>query len=350
MCQQFWFFCCNSHDLLSLLLAHPKHPLSRRARFMLFLTTNCLQFAMATALGELFGPPAGQSRLQHAGAFVASFLASVLMAILMFVMSICITADDRLWGDLEGGRKRAATSIVGKCCVGCLFIAAVAIAGLTVLLCEMLGTQPIEQYLVVFGLSLLQSWTYIFLLTAAPKFLLRFRSQRVKAAKMNKAHAESVATAGAAKAKEPRVTSLPVEGPEASIHLASPVDTAAASDADDLLPTESSPAANPAHRHSPAPPASSTAIRVASMNASTKGTEMAVRGHAVAKSSAEWLVSVLTQSRKVGVTPAFPFSFGELQRWGRGEDIDATHAARVAAEAKASGHHDASLGEPAAAP
>ncbi|KAA0157359.1 hypothetical protein FNF31_05784 [Cafeteria roenbergensis] len=349
MWEQFWFYCCNSHALLSLLLAHPKHPFSRRARLVLLLTTTSLQFAISTALGELFGPAAAQSRLEHAGSFIASFVASVLMAVVTLIMSMCITADDRLWGDLEGGNKRAAASIVGKCFVICLFLAAIAVSGVTVLLCALLGSQPLEEYATVFGLSLLQSWTYIFLFTAVVKFCFRYRSDRAKAAKMNQAHAASVAAARAAAAAESPVGASPATeagtgSPQASSHgvAAGPGDV-------DLVRSDG---ASETASESGSPTQAglgSTSSRVASMTARGKATEMTSRGHSLAKSSAEWLVSALKRQRKSGIAPAFPFSFGELQRWGRGEDIDAAYAAGKAAS-DVSGAEQARAASPAGEP
>lgn len=45
--QEFWFYCCNTHEVVSLCAAHPKHPVTRGQRVVMLIVMSALSLAFS---------------------------------------------------------------------------------------------------------------------------------------------------------------------------------------------------------------------------------------------------------------------------------------------------------------
>jgi hypothetical protein len=269
--------------LLSICCAHRQHPLSRFERFFLLVTVLVFQFAASLATKTVPQDPSTSTEDASSAVFPLSLLVAVLITILTTVLTFAATADDRCCGDRKGGLLRLYLKCAGSAFIAWQFIIA---AMVLVILWTSFPHVELIPAAQVFGSSLAQSWTFVFLLSSALSFFFAWRKQKKEAMEMDRAHAVSKAQwekeEAELKARAEEEPSLPVSPSDSVPPVASrtPLDyQQRALDAiDSLINPNSRPVSLPPKREC---------------------------------------------KKRTVVTPRFTFSFTELRQWDAGADIDA---------------------------
>jgi hypothetical protein len=306
-----------------------------------------LQLSFSVMVGEAFGPADSQSQIQAQAAFVAGLFVAIIMSMVGIFLNLAATLDDRLFGNRSGGCLKALFGAWGSMTLGMLFfMAACILAVVASLFVEASSAQqPFSRYVYVFGLSLAQSWTYVFVASSVLGFCLRRRSDTKKAEAQDKKHAET-------KAKwEAEQEAIDAEAEKEATCMALPAAEALPVAETAVVKVEVA-AVGPASYPESAPAAPAPTGRggmmarisgfvdrtseAVSKSAAATSAKMSAMAEAAKAKAAE--VSrknpILRLARpRTKVTPPFSLSFAELQRWGTGVDIDAEYKESDEAEA-----------------
>jgi len=299
---------------------------------MILIMTQVLQFAAAAYLSEAFGDAETRQPAAAGMAFVAGLVVSVFMSLLTTVLLLLVTADDRCCGSREGGACRCAM----QCCsCGALWVTAalcVLLGAGVIVLVRAVGRLPVEAHAVVYVWSLAQSLTVTFVAMTSVFFALRWRREAADASAMQAVHEKTAAARAREEAEEDTEAGSP--GRALSAPAAADVTSGSVSgDAGVEEGTGSGAAASEAEAEAAAAAglvgrlggiARSTASHVKARTAGAVTHARAATATVAARAAAVVCQNPAARRGKpvTTVTPAFPFSFGELQRWGAGEAID----------------------------